>query len=76
MYGPLHCVTKGGGKGKGGGYCSFLILFQTIQQCMKGMMGGNAGVENNSFANPLPLFGFEQLAHWLSVTFTNSEHVM
>lgn len=43
---------------------------------MKGMMGGNAGVENNSFPNPLPLFGFEQLAHWLSVTFTNSERVM
>lgn len=43
---------------------------------MKGMMGGNAGVENNSFPNPLPLFGFEQLAHWLCVTFTNSERVM
>lgn len=33
-------------------------------------------VENNCFPHPLPLFGLEQLAHWLSVTFTNSEDVM
>lgn len=32
--------------------------------------------KTSTFTDSPPVFGFEQLSHWLRVTFTNSEDVM